>query len=116
MGWVKIKKENHLSEDFRRRGLNHGSLLRKRTPEKQICSPSFDQKLLRSSMRWNPKTKKLPQGRKNKRKKEQKLFPLIRDCKPPRNYERIEGSLNKGIPTQILKEGESLRKRPEPNL
>ena len=53
--------------------------------------------------------KKLPQGRKNKRKKEQKLFPLIRDCKPPRNYERIEGSLNKGIPTQILKEGRILK-------
>merc|ERR1712121_254919 len=49
-----------------------------------------------------------PKGEKNKRKKEQKLFPLIRDCKPPRNYERIEGSLNKGIPTQILKEGRIL--------
>merc|ERR1712121_592731 len=99
----------HLSEDPRRRGLKHGTLLRKRTPEKQICSQSLNQKLLRSSKRWNPKTKSSPKGEKNKRKKEQKLFPLIRDCKPPRNYEQIEGSLNKGIPTQILKEGRILK-------
>merc|ERR1712121_380070 len=73
--WVKIKKENHLSEDPRRRGLNHGSLLRKRTPEKQICSQSFDPKLLWSSKRWNPKTKSSPKGEKQEEKRNKNYSP-----------------------------------------
>ena len=91
-------------------------LSKEKDPRETDLLPKFRPKTLAELKEMESQDKKLPQGRKNKRKKEQKLFPLIRDCKPPRNYERIEGSLNKGIPTQILKEGESLRKRPEPNL
>ena len=101
--WVKIKKENHLSEDPRRRGLNHGNLLRKEDPREFRSAPKVSTQNFCGARRDEIPRQKAPPREKNKRKKERKLFPLIRDCKPPRNYERIKGSLNKGIPTQILK-------------
>merc|ERR1712121_388444 len=62
--WVKIKKENHLSEDPRRRGLNNGTLLRKRTPEKQICSQSFDQNFCGAQREGIPRQKAPPREKK----------------------------------------------------
>ena len=83
--------------------------LKEKDPRETDLLPKFRPKTFAELNEMESQDKKLPQGRKNKRKKEQKLFPLIRDCKPPRNYERIKGSLNKGIPTQILKEGRILK-------
>ena len=74
--WVKIKKENHLSEDPRRRGLNHGNLLRKEDPrETSDLLPKFRPKTLAELEEMKSQDKKLPQGRKSRGKRNGNYSP-----------------------------------------